>query len=140
MNNYALDFSGYCWQGLESSVGEDSGIYCAYSCRNINGQMLVDRLLYIGQSDNLRRRLSQHTASGKFQPEIDQGKSVFYSYAVLDGRSLDACEAAMIHHFRPPYNEQSTATFQGHDATTVTSSGRWAFSVAGTFTESPSQS
>lgn len=137
MNNYSLQFDGYCWRGNETTAPTASGIYCAYSCVKQNGQFFVSELLYIGQAGNLRQRLTQHTNAGDFDLEIANAKVVFYAWATLDGRSLDACEAAMIYHFQPRYNTQNKNSFTGHDITSVSSSGKWAFRVAGTFTQEP---
>ena len=137
MNVYDLNFARYCWRGNEDTAPESSGVYCAYSCVKQEGQLFVDELLYVGQTGNLRNRLKEHTSSGKFKPELDAGKVVFYAWAVLDGRSLTACEAAMISHYRPRYNEQLKDGFRGHDVTRVSCSGEWAFRVKGEFTEEP---
>lgn len=139
MNDYVLTFAGFCWMQNELTAPEAGGIYCVYSCNRIGSKMIVDRLLYIGQTDNFRRRFSEHTASGKFTPETAANKAVFYSYASLDGRSLDACEAAMVYHFQPPYNDSLKGSFSGHDTTTVSASGPWAFRVAGSFTQVPTR-
>ena len=137
MNNYVLNFDNYCWMGNESTAPECGGIYCVFSCNRAGSQLLVDELLYIGQTANFRRRFEEHTASGRFSPETAAGKVVFFAYALLDGRSLNACEAALVYHFQPRYNESLRESFSGHDVTTVSAGGRWAFRIAGSFVQNP---
>ena len=137
MNDYKLQFDNYCWRGNENTAPNVSGIYCVYSCVKQAGQFFVSELLYIGQAGDLRQRLSQHTTKGDFDRELVNGKVVFYTWALVDGRSLNACEAAMIYHFQPPYNQQCRNSFTGHGITSVESSGRWAFRVSGLFTQEP---
>ena len=139
MNDYKLVFDEYCWRGKELTAPEKSGIYCAYSCVKRDKKLLVDELLYIGQAGNLHKRLTQHTQQGDFNPELKDEKVVFYTWAELDGRSLDACEAAMIYHYQPKYNNQHKERFTGHDTTHVICSGKWAFRVKGEFTQEPTE-
>jgi len=139
MSNYNLVFNEYCWRGKELTAPEKSGIYCAYSCVKQNGQLLVHELLYIGQAGDLRQRLTQHTQDGDFDSELNDKKVVFYTWAELDGRSLDACEAAMIYHFKPRYNDKLKDRFTGHDTTNVKCSGKWAFRVKEEFTQKPTE-
>ena len=139
MNEYNLLFDEYCWRSKEMTAPEVCGIYCAYSCVKQNGRLLVHDLLYIGQTGNVRRRLIQHTQEGDFDSELTDDTFVFYTWAELDGRSLDACEAALIYHYKPRYNDKHKDRFSGHDKTHVSCSGKWAFLVKGEFTQEPTE-
>lgn len=93
-----------------------SAIYCLFSTKdNGKGGRILDKLLYIGKttaSNGFRNRCLQH-----LDPERDDylhntadscpDPSCWYTYAPLDGRSLEKCEAAMIKQFSPLLNKNS---------------------------------
>ena len=133
MNDCVLNFANYCWQGDETKVPNVPGIYCVYACTQNGARQIVDGLLYIGKSLRLQDRLSRHTRERDLNQ--DPSKSLFYAYAELDGRKIDACEAAMIVHFRPPLNSVNTVSLGAHGDTRVTIEGAWAFRIRGTFVE-----
>ena len=91
-----------------------SAIYCLFSTKSDGqGGRVLDKLLYIGKttaSNGFRNRCLQHLdpkrADYLHNTEDDCPDNLcWYTYAPLDGRSLEKCEAAMIKNFPTPLNK-----------------------------------
>jgi len=142
---YDLQFENYVWKGKEGSLSQNavSAIYCFYSCwKDRLGKDNI-RLLYIGKSLDLKTRLMQHAKRPNgfakqgsvmvkdlddylCDPE-DVERPCFYAYALLDGRSLKKCEAAMIKQFKPRINIENTKTLGCHDESYFNISGKYVY-------------
>ena len=101
-------------QKLEYKVPDVSAIYCLYSTKdNGCGGRKLNNLLYIGKtvaSNGFRNRCLQHLDPNRddylHNTEDDcPDRLCWYTYAVVDGRSLEKCEAAMIKEFKPALNK-----------------------------------
>lgn len=131
---YELAFNAYLYKGHEQSLdtkSKMSAIYCFYSLLEEEGKT-TPRLLYIGKSNDLRGRLMKHAVMpvgfpmDKTTVKIedlddylcdpdDVSRKCFYAYALLDGRSLEKCEAAMIKQFKPYINIKAKKSLGCHD-------------------------
>jgi hypothetical protein len=62
MKQYNVIFDGYWREVNKKYIPEFSGVYIIYRCSYVSPQNVVDLIdvLYIGQADNLRRRLTEH--------------------------------------------------------------------------------
>ena len=141
---YDLAFNAYLYKGHEQSLdtkSKMSAIYCFYSLVEENDKT-TPRLLYIGKSNDLRTRLLQHAKkpdgfpNDKKTVEVedlddylcdpdDVNRKCFYAYALLDGRSLEKCEAAMIKQFKPPINIKAKKSLGCHDESYLTIGGKY---------------
>ena len=107
---YRLDFHGYFLS--ETAIPEETGIYLVYSC-SVNKEsrtVSLKELLYIGQSvktsfTSLQTRVRQHIDKGDFTGYCSSGETLCYSYAICDGRSIDAIENGLIYMQEPPANK-----------------------------------
>ena len=91
-----------------------SAIYCLFSTKdNGRGGRALAKLLYIGKttaSNGFRNRCLQHL-NPKREDYLHNTEDncpdnqCWYTYATLDGRLLEKCEAAMIKQFSPPLNK-----------------------------------
>ena len=100
------------------AVPNISAIYCLFSTKDDgHGGRLLDKLLYIGKttaSNGFRNRCLQHLDPKRddylHNTEDDCPDNLcWYTYAPLDGRSLEKCEAAMIKNFPTPLNKNHPA-------------------------------
>ena len=97
------------------AVPNISAIYCLFSTKDDgHGGRSLNNLLYIGKttaSNGFRNRCLQHL-DPKRDDYLHNTKDncpdnlCWYTYAPLDGRSLERCEAAMIKKFPAPLNEK----------------------------------
>ena len=101
MAKYDLHFQGYYSQPEE--LPENAGIYCVFkSSKKENALSLV----YIGQSDDIRRRLKEHESENAFL--ATEGELLVYSYALVKNKAARLrIEAALIAHFKPSANTQN---------------------------------
>ena len=139
---YDLVFDFYVYKGHEKSIDDDvSAIYCFYSLVGEEGKE-IPKLLYIGKSKDLRTRLMKHAVKPDGFPKNkktvkvedlddylcdpdDVDRKCFYAYALLDGRSLKKCEAAMIKKFQPLINIKAKKSLGCHDESYFKIGGKW---------------
>ena len=138
-----LIFNGYYYPN-DPAIPESSGVYCIYatqlfqipfsiSANSPNGvqererreRRKRDELLYIGQAENLKKRIQQHATS-----DYPASRQYLYSYAVLRRDQLDMVEAALVFHFKPRDNKNLTEKYI-HSDIDVSISGAGACDCAG---------
>lgn len=123
--SYTLDFDGYWREANKSGVPNKSGIYCVYSCTHdaINKTVSLKKLIYIGQSDNVNSRLSNHEKLSDWGKHTSKGEVLCYSFAPVLQSSIDRCEAALIFKHKPPVNSDFINSFP-FDQTTIVITGK----------------
>lgn len=117
---YNLNFTGYNW---ENDLPEEAGIYLTYTVKyneETKGYN-IDELKYIGESNNIKSRQTQHFTDGDYPKDV----KLAYAYVLLSGGedNRKRCEAAMIYHVKPDWNTANTKSFD-YDTTTVKSTGK----------------
>lgn len=102
-----VNFQGYHY-GQSSSFPDKSGIYCVYSMHN-------GKLIYIGQAENLRQRITNHDRWQDFlKHRISPVTDLVTTYALLPIGDMDKAEGRLIAKNRPPENEKiPLAYYQG---------------------------
>lgn len=127
-------------QKMEYKVPDASAIYCLYSTKdNGRGGRSLNNLLYVGKtvaSNGFRNRCLQHLDPKRNDylhntTDCCPDNLCWYTYAVLDGRSLEKCEAAMIKRFKPPLNKSVPAH---NEVSILEIKGRYASGIRGTWT------
>lgn len=118
-----LDINGSCWETNLSLVPECAGIYFAYACYSGEepNSWFSGPLVYIGETDNLRRRLAEHVEARDNHRGLDRRYTkIWYTYAQYAGSAEDRlrCESALIFRHRPVQNEQGVQSF-GYPETEV---------------------
>ena len=83
--------------------------------RNAEGKETanITHLIYIGQSEDIRRRLETHEKQERFDEELESGETLFYYYIKVNESAVDDCEGALIRHFKdmPIINEKCKEAF-----------------------------
>ena len=111
---FSLEFDGY-WRAVnKGGLPAKSGIYCAYSgTYDAQGRTVsLEKLLYIGESKDVRDRVDGHEKWDEWEGELSGGQVLCFSAALItfsDGR--ERAEAAMIYKHKPPCNEEYVNSF-----------------------------
>ena len=124
MKNIRLDFEGYWREIKKNCIPDASGIYCVYACTyNENaGTVSIRELIYVGESDNVRNRISNHERLADWKKRLRPNETLCYSFAGISENDRVRAEAAVIFHHKPPCNTEYRNSFP-FDTTTVTTSG-----------------
>ena len=124
--NYFLNYDGYWRKPNISGLPANSGIYSVYACvHNISvATVTIDRLLYIGESENVRNRIANHERWDDWARKLKTGEELCFNAALISpAASRERAEAAMIHHHKPPCNVEYVNAFP-FDTTTVRTYGK----------------
>jgi len=122
-----LEFEG-CWrEAYKAGVPARSGIYCVYSCTpsTVNGKttLTLHKLIYIGESSNVRARLASHNKLADWSKHLEDGQVLCYTVATVVGEDERfRAEAALINKFTPPENTEYVGNFP-FNKTTVNCTG-----------------
>jgi excinuclease UvrABC nuclease subunit len=124
--SYALTFEGYWREPNTGGLPDRSGIYCVYACTHNRAENTVslNRLIYIGESENVRGRVTVHERRGDWRRELRAGEELCFTAALIspEGDRLRS-EAAMIFRHKPPCNVEYRDAFP-FDQTTISTGGR----------------
>ena len=127
MRRYNLHFEGSLLDEYRSNLPTYSGIYLVY-----RGTLSTDRkslicaeIIYIGQAEDIRRRLSAHNKRTEFFEKLQKGEVLFYSYAKVEQDNLDRVENALIYKCQPTLNETGRDSFP-YPSTVIDSDGQCA--------------
>jgi hypothetical protein len=125
---YKIEFNGYWREENKAGVPDESGIYCVYTCTHNKQDKTVTlhKLVYIGESDKVRTRISNHERQGDWESHLKSGQELCYSFGAIASVSRERCEAAMIFKHKPPENTEYVDSFP-YDQTTINLSGRIEF-------------
>jgi len=119
-----LEFKGY---GLEESLQglpDKSGVYCVYPCFPVTERdVSINRLLYIGESDNLNHRLNNHEKIDDWKKALKSGEVLCFTYALVKDEDRERAEAALIYKHKPRLNKDNKDTFD-YQPTRIISSGK----------------
>ena len=127
-----LDFDGYWREPSIGSLPAASGIYCVYACTHDAGSRTVSlkKLIYIGESVDVRCRVGGHERVAIWKKELPSGQVLCFSAAgVSPAADRERAEAAMIFQHQPPANTSCKDVFP-YDTTTINVSGRAALLTA----------
>ena len=125
--NYSLTYDGY-WREIHiNSIPSQSGIYSVYACKYNESKKTVSirKLIYIGESENVNRRINGHEKRHDWRRHLQSGEVLCFNFAPINVDRVRT-EAAMIHHHKPPVNTEYVNSFP-YDATTMQTSGMNAF-------------
>jgi excinuclease UvrABC nuclease subunit len=123
MMTISLDFDGYWRDEKKEHVPQGSGIYCVYAgTYNLSSNSITIReLLYIGESDDVRSRLSNHERHKDWMRQLNSGEMVCFSVASISSSEREQAEAALIYHHKPPCNTEFRYSFPYSDTVICTS-------------------
>lgn len=106
MKEIVLDFKGYWTEESERFIPDQSGIYCVYRAAHdrLNRKLLIKQLIYIGESERVRSRVSRHEAKSEWQAHLKGDEILCFSFTpILYDRNR--VEAALIYHHQPLENQ-----------------------------------
>ncbi len=107
MKSLSLTFDGYWRESAAQSIPAQSGIYCVYggTYNSNNDTVTLNRLIYIGESGDVRGRIACHEKIPAWRRYLKPGEILIYSFAPIYTDRVCA-EAAMIFHHKPPVNDE----------------------------------
>ena len=120
---YSLDFDRHHIKSTE--LPDWSGIYCIYAFRHndFKTSFYARGLLYIGESKNIRDRVSNHEHRKDWESNLQNNEVLLFRAASISPKEdRERAEAAMIYHHKPPCNEEHKDSFP-FDETTIQISG-----------------
>jgi excinuclease UvrABC nuclease subunit len=124
----ALAFDGYWREPAVSGLPASAGVYCVYTCtynKNVkpNPTVSIAKLVYIGESDNVRTRVGNHELLPTWKKQLTGDQVLCFSAATVSPEETrQRAEAALIFKHKPPINTEYTKAFP-FDTTTINSSG-----------------
>jgi len=122
--SFNLNFKGYWHEANIVSIPPEGGLYCVYSCtyNKDNDTVAVNKLIYIGEADDVNQRISKHEKWQAWKSHLNSGEEVCFSTAHVDSTSRERIEAALIFKHKPPVNDDYKYSFP-FDRTTILVSG-----------------
>ena len=121
----SLKFKGYWRDANKGGISNDSGIYCVYECtyNNQTDTVKIHKLIYVGESDEVRDRIAKHEKYEDWLKHIRQGNELCFSFGGVNSTDRKRSEAAIIFKHKPPENEEYKYSFP-FDTTTMELSGK----------------
>ncbi len=131
---YNITIWGYYLDVDKDSVPNHSGVYFVYECtyNKEKDTVSIHKLIYIGESDEVRDRIADHEKYEKWKKHVRPGNILCYSTCQVAASDRERIEAAYIFEHQPPVNTEHKASFD-FDQTTVNSNGKTAL-LATSFT------
>lgn len=137
--SYDLNFQGY-WRAQNiGGVPAQSGIYGVYAAtyNALANTVVLNRLLYIGESDDVNARIRGHEKWEQWRRQLRNGEELCFNAALISpAADRVRAEAAMIYQHKPVCNEEYVHNFP-FEMTTITTRGQNAL-MHGYFTVHPS--
>lgn len=126
MTEINMVFDGFWREPNKAWVTSCAGIYCVYACTYLPDiqKVHLDRLLYVGQSENVNDRIASHEKTPCWQACLQPSQELCYSIAeVRSSHIRDICEAALIYIAHPCCNELLTCHY-GQESAKFALSGK----------------
>lgn len=136
--SYALDFNGYWRVPSIGGLPVGSGVYGVFACTHntLADTVALQRLLYIGEAENVQARIAGHERWSDWARELKMGEELCFNAALISpATDRQRAEAAMIFHHKPPCNIEYVHNFS-FDATSIATSAKNAL-MNGYFTVQP---
>ncbi len=152
---FTISIGPGAWNTSPEEMPEKKGIYFVYRCKTSvddNGKIILDRngkpkkrldkLLYIGESGDVRKRMKDHNRDDDVRTnDIPKTESLYYTFAEYDGSDENRrrIESALIYEHRKILpdgvgNSKNTKTFD-YDETTIKITGNYAYRLTKEFTQ-----
>ena len=125
MKTISLNFRGYWLESHKTSVPAASGVYCVYAgtYRAETDKVSLRELIYVGESNDVRERLSNHERLKDWKRHLRTGETLCYSVAKVNSDDRERAEAAVIYRNKPPCNTEYVYRFP-FESTTIQTSGK----------------
>ena len=122
--NYSLTYRGYWRESNRSGVPASSGVYSVYACTydRYSDTVTLQKLIYIGESANVRDRIANHEKWQEWRRHLRPGQELCFNFAAITA-DRERVEAALINHHKPPANSEYVNYFP-YPQTSVRTSGK----------------
>ena len=132
MKHISLDFEGYWLEAHKASMPAKGGVYCVYASTyySANDKVSLRKLLYVGESENVRDRIANHNRLADWKKHLLTGETLCYSFSSVSSTDRLRAEAAVINHHKPPCNVEYKYSFPFEDTAITTSGANALLSVA----------
>ncbi len=115
-----LEFEGYWADRNSGGLPAASGIYCVYDGElQSTGQVRLRKLIYIGESADIRDRIAGHEKRSEWKRHLGPGGELYFSCAKAGMAERQRGEAAMIFQHKPPVNVEYRNEFPFDDTTMI---------------------
>jgi hypothetical protein len=118
-----IDFGGYWREKNISSIPIYSGIYCVYSCEKIKFRLMIDKLIYIGESENVNKKIKSHVKWNDWKKCLNENQEICFSFAPVKSSIRERIKAAIINYHKPQLNTEYIDHFP-FDKTTISTNGK----------------
>lgn len=110
---YTIDMVGFYPESAIASMGATSGVYFVFAGIDNGESCTIKRLLYIGkaESQGVAHRLLNHEKMPRFKAETKSPEELFFAYSLVGIDDVCEVENALIKHFDPDINKESTQSF-----------------------------
>ncbi|MDY7764465.1 GIY-YIG nuclease family protein [Aeromonas caviae] len=124
----SIEFKGYYRESKKDLIPSQSGIYCVYRCVPTDDGLIINELLYIGESQDVKGRLANHNKQKDWERHLRLSKNeiLCYTFGAVPPRDRVRCESALISQHQPPENIEYTGGFNDEE-TTIVLTGRTKF-------------
>ncbi|WP_428807139.1 GIY-YIG nuclease family protein [Vibrio lamellibrachiae] len=96
-------------QSARFNIPTEPGVYVLIENQIVNGLPLNNRALYVGKTENLRRRFNDYSNPQKVHNELVgeriMNNQVEFWYTKVSSHDLDRVERLFIHDFNTPMNK-----------------------------------
>ena len=118
-----LDFRGYWREPNIDGLPTWSGIYGVYTClHGSDSTVKLNRLIYIGESSNVSRRVAKHEGWQNWKKHMRVGEEICFNTAhIVPTADRECAEAAMIYKHKPICNSEYKYDFPFDDVIVNTS-------------------
>lgn len=101
LKNFTLELEGFFTNFSIVNVPQKSGVYFVFAgvMNAEDDSCTLARLLYIGGSADVKKRLEVSENRSQFDECLETGESLFYAYALVDETDRVICEKGLIRHF-----------------------------------------
>ena len=122
--SFNINFRGYWLESHIASIPSDPGIYCVYACsfNEKTKTVIINKLIYVGEADDLNQRIKNHEKWPDWRKALDFGEELCFSFAHFDSSNRTRVEAALIFKHKPSLNDDYKDSFP-FDKTTILLSG-----------------
>ena len=115
MTEFKLNIQGYFRDEIRNRFPNVTCVYFVYrGILNVEeNRCFLKDLIYIGQTAELNKRLSEHEKREDFLSLCEKGEMLFYTFAEIKGDEdvRKRIEAALIYELRPQLNKQAIGNF-----------------------------
>ena len=124
MKNIDLKFDGYWRDCNKSGAPSKEGVYCVYTCiyNQSNKTLTIRKLIYIGESTDVKNRVSNHEKLDIFLRQCFKEESICFSFAPVNSLDREIAEAALIYKHKPPLNDEYVDNYP-FDSVRITTKG-----------------